>query len=231
MVDASNTHDHYQLLGVPPTATVEQIKAGYRRRALRLHPDKNSDPEATARFQACSEAYNQLCDAVRRQEYDAQLLAEAGPGELVGGLISDLFGGRFKRKRAGRNLQHVLELSLEEAAAGTSRRIAVGVDELCPACKGSGAARGGERTCSDCAGRGDLPRPGLLSLPQPCPGCGGQGRRVLTPCDRCEGVGMLLVERRFDVSLPQGSETAIFGSCQGRASPGCMGGLQAICTS
>lgn len=216
--------DHYQLLGVPPTATVEQIKAAYRRRALRLHPDKNPDPEATTRFQACSEAYSQLSDAELRQQYDARLMAEAGPGELVGGLISDLLGGRFKRKRAGRNLRYVLQISLEQAAAGVSRRIAVAVDELCPLCKGSGAALGGERACGDCGGRGDLPKPGLLSLPQPCPGCGGQGRRVSIPCDRCEGVGMLVVERRFDVSLPAGVRDGDLRVVPGQGEPGLHGG-------
>ncbi|PID37971.1 MAG: molecular chaperone DnaJ [Deltaproteobacteria bacterium] len=223
-VNSAGDLDHYQLLGVPPTATIEQIKAGYRRRALRLHPDKNPDPEATARFQACSEAYNQLSNAERRQQYDAQLMAEAGPGELFGGLVSDLLGGRFKRKRAGRNLRQVLQLSLEEAAAGVSRRITVGVDDLCPACKGSGAARGGEGACADCDGRGDLPRKGLLSLPQPCPGCGGQGRRVLIPCERCEGVGMLLVERRFDVSLPAGVRDGDLRVVPGQGQPGLHGG-------
>ncbi len=218
------TNDFYQRLGVPPTATVEQIKAAYRRKALRLHPDKNPDPEATTRFQACSEAYALLSDARRRQEYDAKQLSEAGAGDLVGGLISEIFGGRFRRKRAGRDVRYVLELTLEDVVTLVRRRIAIAVDEICPACSGSGAAPGGEAICETCQGRGASSGPGLLSWPRPCPHCGGQGRRVVNPCGRCDGVGMVVVERRFDVTLPAGVRDGDIRVVPGQGEPGLYGG-------
>lgn len=218
--------DYYRLLGVPPTATVEQIKAAYRRRALRYHPDKNpDDPAATEHFKGCSQAYSVLSDPKKRQQLDQQLMMAAGPGELVGGLISDLLGGRFRRKRSGRNLRYELKLELAEVAERVERRITFSLEELCIRCKGSGAAKGGERACSDCDGRGELPRTSLLSLPLPCPHCGGQGRRVTTLCDQCDGVGMMTVQRTFDVRLPAGVREGDLRVVPGQGEPGLHGGL------
>mmetsp|Transcript_144016 Transcript_144016/g.460916 ORF Transcript_144016/g.460916 Transcript_144016/m.460916 type:complete len:543 (-) Transcript_144016:126-1754(-) len=79
---------YYQILGVPPNATAEEIKLQYRRLALKLHPDKNrDDPNATERFQELQEAYEVLSDVERRQGYDQnsdfilRAFAEAGSGD------------------------------------------------------------------------------------------------------------------------------------------------------
>lgn len=64
---------YYDILGVTPTASVEEIRKSYRRLALRWHPDKNQNnlAEATRRFREISEAYEVLSDAERRSVYDA----------------------------------------------------------------------------------------------------------------------------------------------------------------
>lgn len=63
---------YYQILGVEPDATPEQIKTEYRKLALKLHPDKNRDnPDATQKFQELAEAYEVLMDAEKRQSYDS----------------------------------------------------------------------------------------------------------------------------------------------------------------
>jgi len=76
---------YYQILGVPPNATADDIKLQYRKLALKLHPDKNrDDPNATERFQELQEAYEVLSDAERRASYDQnsdfilRAFAEAG---------------------------------------------------------------------------------------------------------------------------------------------------------
>eukprot|EP00928_Gymnodinium_smaydae_P013292 TRINITY_DN14861_c0_g1_i2.p2 TRINITY_DN14861_c0_g1~~TRINITY_DN14861_c0_g1_i2.p2 ORF type:complete len:430 (-),score=91.44 TRINITY_DN14861_c0_g1_i2:392-1681(-) len=61
----------YQILGVPPTAELDEIKLSYKKLALKLHPDKNrDDPNATERFQELQEAYDVLQDPERRKAYD-----------------------------------------------------------------------------------------------------------------------------------------------------------------
>ena len=62
---------YYALLGVPRTASLDQIKRGYRKAALRWHPDKNRDADASEKFKLVAEAFSVLSDPSLRAEYDA----------------------------------------------------------------------------------------------------------------------------------------------------------------
>ena len=62
--------DYYRLLNVDRNATQEDIKKAYRRLAMELHPDVNSDKDAEERFKAVGEAYAVLGDAGKRRIYD-----------------------------------------------------------------------------------------------------------------------------------------------------------------
>lgn len=63
----------YNILGVAPNASTDDIKKRYRSLAMRFHPDRNSDEGAEARFNAIQQAYEVLTDAKRRSEYDQQM--------------------------------------------------------------------------------------------------------------------------------------------------------------
>ncbi len=60
----------YNILGIAPNATPDEIKKRYRAMAMRFHPDRNSDEGAQARFNAIQKAYEVLSDAQRRADYD-----------------------------------------------------------------------------------------------------------------------------------------------------------------
>ena len=62
--------DFYGVLGVPKTASGVEIKAAYRKLAPQYHPDRNSSPEAEARFKEISEAYFVLSNPEKRRLYD-----------------------------------------------------------------------------------------------------------------------------------------------------------------
>jgi molecular chaperone DnaJ len=67
----AQTKDYYAVLGIPASATQEEIKKHYRKLAAKHHPDKNqSDPKAAERFKEISEAYQVLGDAEKRKQYD-----------------------------------------------------------------------------------------------------------------------------------------------------------------
>jgi molecular chaperone DnaJ len=63
----------YNVLGVAPNASDEEIKKVYRSLAMRFHPDRNQEPGADARFKAIGKAYEVLSDPVRREEYNQSL--------------------------------------------------------------------------------------------------------------------------------------------------------------
>ncbi|HEY4131013.1 MAG TPA: molecular chaperone DnaJ [Gemmatimonadaceae bacterium] len=80
--------DYYQVIGVPASATQDEIKKAYRKLAAKHHPDKNqNDPKAADRFKEISEAYTVLGDADKRKQYDQmrQLGAFGGFGTSAGG--------------------------------------------------------------------------------------------------------------------------------------------------
>lgn len=62
--------DHYALLGIEADATPAELKNAYRKSAAKYHPDKNSSPDAPARFREIQEAYELLSDPAKRRAYD-----------------------------------------------------------------------------------------------------------------------------------------------------------------
>lgn len=65
--------NYYNVLGVAPNATDEEIKKVYRSLAMRYHPDRNQEPGADARFKAIGKAYEVLSDPVKREEFNQSL--------------------------------------------------------------------------------------------------------------------------------------------------------------
>jgi len=60
----------YNILGIAPNASMDDIKKVYRSLAMRYHPDRNDAPGADVRFKSVTKAYEILSDPARRDEYD-----------------------------------------------------------------------------------------------------------------------------------------------------------------
>lgn len=79
---AMASRNYYDILGVPKSAPDAEIKSAYRKRALEWHPDRNKNPEATAKFKEINEAYEILSNSQKKQAYDQfgpSAFAQGGP--------------------------------------------------------------------------------------------------------------------------------------------------------
>jgi molecular chaperone DnaJ len=237
----------YQVLGVPKTATDDEVKKAYRKLARENHPDANQgEPAAEERFKEIQGAYDTLSDAEKRKQYDtfgANGPRGGGPGPRGFGYenvdLSDLlgqFGGMFGRgggARRGRpqpergaDLESRVRLSFEDALKGAQVRVPVDVDAPCRTCHGTGAEAGTSPvTCPQCGGSGTVSDShGLFALSQPCPRCRGNGVIVERPCQTCRGVGRERVTKRYAVKIPAGAKDGTRVRLKSKGEPGANGG-------
>lgn len=201
--------DYYELLGVPRTATADEIKKAYRQRAREFHPDANPDDAAAAdQFKKIAQAYQVLSDDQQRARYDRY--GEAGVGGASGGgpTVDDLFGGGLGdifetffggggggspfggRSRGptgpprGQDIEVVTDISFEQAVFGDQVDVDLKLPVACDDCGGSGAGEGTRPvTCSDCGGSGQVQRVRQSMLGQMV---------TASPCSRCGGLGQVI---------------------------------------
>jgi molecular chaperone DnaJ len=239
--------DPYSILGVPKTASDEEIKKAYRKLARESHPDRNpGDEAAESRFKDVQGAYDLLSDAEKRKAYDT--FGAAGPGGFPGGgfqnvrvenldfdlgnLFGGLFGGRGGRARMrpqperGVDLESHVRLSFDDALKGVQVRVPVEIDTACHVCGGTGAEPGtAPRTCPDCGGSGvHADSHGLFALSQPCPRCRGNGTIVDKPCRACRGAGHERATKRYSVKIPPGARDGTRVRLKGKGEGGRNGG-------
>ena len=238
----------YEVLGVPKTATDDEIKKAYRKLARESHPDANQgDPAAEERFKEIQGAYDKLSYAEKRKQYDT--FGANGPrgggGPGPGGFayenvdLSDLlgqFGGMFGRGGGGRrgrpqpergaDLESRVRLSFEDALSGAQVRVPIEVDAPCHTCHGTGAEPGTSPvTCPQCGGSGTVSDShGLFALSQPCRRCRGNGVIVEKPCQTCRGAGRERVTKRYAVKIPAGAKDGTRVRLKGKGEPGANGG-------
>ncbi|AFJ03281.1 Chaperone protein DnaJ [Methylophaga frappieri] len=218
--------DYYELLGVARNASEAEIKKAYRRMAMKYHPDRNpDDATAEARFKEAKEAYEVLADSQKRAAYDqfghAGVDGSAGGGfrsgaggfsDIFGDVFNDIFGGGGPggaQNFRGADLRYRLDLTLEEAVAGTTANIRIPVHASCKTCDGSGAKPGTQPvTCSTCGGHGQVRiQQGFFTVQQACPHCRGTGKMIEEPCEDCHGEGVVQEHKTLSVKVPAGVDT------------------------
>lgn len=246
--------DFYGTLGVPRTATDDEIKKAYRKLAMANHPDRNGgSKEAEEKFKAITEAYDVLRDPNKRAAYDrygeAGLRRGGGGGyhhvdlsealnifmRDFGGFagMEDLFGGGQRRgggPRGGADAKVTVPLTLAEVATGVERDIVVKLLEPCDKCEGSGAEAGSRADrCATCAGTGEVRRAqrsffGQFVSVAPCPTCSGEGAVIQSPCKKCRGEGRVRGEKTVHVRIPAGVATGQYMTLRGAGNAGPRGG-------
>ena len=239
--------DYYEVLGVPRTATADEIKKAYRKKAVQFHPDKNpGNKEAEDKFKEATDAYSVLSDVDARAKYDqyGHAAFEQGGGgggfhadfsgfeDIFGDVFSNFFGGagasggRRSKGRAGNDLRYDMEVTFEEAAFGCEKEVTIGRRTTCETCAGSGAASGsGKERCSQCDGHGQIRiQQGFFTLARTCHACNGQGEVIKNPCGTCSGSGLKMKESRLKVKVPAGVDHGQRLKMRGEGEPGAGGG-------
>ncbi|MCL5947234.1 MAG: molecular chaperone DnaJ [Chloroflexi bacterium] len=234
--------DYYEVLGVPRTASEDEIRKAFRRLARQYHPDVNSDPEAEERFKEANEAYEVLSNPQRRTSYD-QYGHRGGPGGInattfdgfggLGDLFETFFGNATAASRGpqrGADLRYDLNLTFEEAVFGAKKTIEIPRWETCAQCRGTGARPGSTPArCSVCGGSGEIRRTQQSIFGQfvnvvVCDRCRGEGRVITDPCPECRGSGRVRTVRTLEVQVPAGVDSDTQMRLTGEGEAGQRGG-------
>ena len=193
--------DYYAVLGVPASATQDEIKKQYRKLAAKHHPDKNpNDPKAADTFKAISEAYQTLGDAEKRKQYD-QMRQLGAFGGFGGGARSAGTRGAGGPSAGGPNVR------FDEFDIGGLG----GLGDIFSSMFGGGGARSGgagarargPQRGQDVESTLEIPFrtaamggkvPVELDLNEECPTCHGTGAAPgarLVTCEECKGRGTI----------------------------------------
>ena len=202
--------DYYEVLEVTKTATAEEIKKAYRKKAIQFHPDKNpGDKTAEEKFKEAAEAYDVLSNPDKRARYDqfghAGMGGAAGNGGPFGGfsggmsmddifsMFGDIFGGRGgggfggsqqQRRYRGSDLRVKVKLTLKEISTGVEKKFKLKKYVPCTHCHGTGAeGDGGSETCPTCKGSGSVIRNQQTILGT---------MQTRTTCPTCNGEGKII---------------------------------------
>jgi molecular chaperone DnaJ len=221
--------DYYEVLGVPKTASSDEIKAAYRKLAMKYHPDRNpNNKEAEDTFKEAAEAYEVLSSPEKRSQYDQ--FGHQGPMGGFGGqgmdmddifknfenIFGDIFGqqGQQRRKhkkagpspKRGHDLAKEISLTLQEAFSGVKKDIKLYHFAPCVTCEGRGMDKGAKATeCTECQGAGQVGyRHGIFMYSQTCQTCHGEGFLIANPCKTCKGQSRIQQYDTINVTIPQG---------------------------
>ena len=180
----ADKRDYYEVLGVSKSASKDEIKSAFRKKAKQYHPDLNKDdPSAADKFKEVQEAYSVLSDDDKRRMYDQYGHAGVSSGAGASGysnfggfgasdfdfgdIFDSFFGGsgfgfgggsssssRGSRARRGSDVLMRVHLDFDDAVFGCNKKINVDVVEECDECDGKGGH--GEEKCSTCHGSGTI---------------------------------------------------------------------------
>jgi DnaJ-class molecular chaperone len=215
---ATTSQDYYDALGVPKSASEEEIRKNYRKLARQHHPDLNpGDKSAEERFKRINEAYEVLSDPDKRKRYDqfgenwkfaqdgpppnggadgrTSSYTYGSPGGAGTGDFNDFFEGLFGRRarRGGAGFS----MPGEDMEA----EITLPLDDV---------HRGATRSMQ-------------LQVPELCPDCAGSGLTQGRVCMTCHGSGMVARPQSIEVKIPIGVRDGSIIRVPGKGHPGTNG--------
>jgi DnaJ-class molecular chaperone len=212
--------DYYEVLGVPRTATGQEIQKEYRKLARKYHPDVNpGDKSAEEKFKEINEAYQVLSDTEKRKKYDelgsnwqagsdftpppgwqgagrADFRDIFGDGGGQNG-FSDFFESMFGRRGGGR-----AGAAFRSKGSNVEAEIGLTLEEV----------------------HHGITRAITFQAIEPCSNCGGTGAKDGKACPTCRGSGVIRRPKSLDVTIPAGVRNGSVIRLAGQGEPGINGG-------
>jgi len=154
----------------------------------------------------------------------------------LGDIFGSIFGGGGGSSRSrnaprkGERVRADVSITFEEAAFGCEKEVSVSRIEACDGCSGTGCKEGTTaEKCANCNGRGTVTAQqrtpfGVMQSTVDCPKCGGRGKIILQPCEKCRGLGLVRRSKSIKVSVPAGIDNGQTISMRGQGSAGPNGG-------
>lgn len=248
--------DYYKILGLdesdkklPFEEFKKKLKANYKKLAIQYHPDKQqgkSEQEAKTaeeKFKEIGEAYSVLSDEEKKKQYDNPNSGFKFDGFGGFSAFKDMedimaeFGFGSKRKsnqpKKGQDMRIVIDISLEDAFNGVTKKIKYNRNTVCKDCKGSGKTQESRvEDCSHCGGTGKLFKNyGGWQQITTCPFCGGNGKIVKNPCKSCGGNGVVVSQSTIEITIPKGvkeGDQIVMNGMGGEVPNGINGDLYAV---
>lgn len=160
-----------------------------------------------------------------------------GGGGFGGFDIGDLFGGGGRSSggrryvNRGSDIRIKVNLTLEEIATPTEKKVKINKFVPCEHCHGTGAKdEHSKETCPTCKGRGQVTRQqqsmfGIIQQTSVCPDCNGSGERIKDPCPHCHGKGVVKGEEVIPITIPAGVDSGMQLTVRGKGNAGANGGV------
>lgn len=230
-----SSSSYYDVLRVEKSATSDEVKRAYRKKALEAHPDKGGSAE---RISELNEAYSVLSDSVKRQQYDTEgkvdtMVPPVDPFQFFRDLFThqdaELHSFTRRKPATQRRVQRPEDICSSVCVPyaqlfhGCTKKLAVRRQRFCSACHGQGAR------CTTCNGQGKTfatvsNTMGDMITSSFCTACSGSGVRPPT-CDTCKGRRMVeeraIVQLVIEPGTPDGWQACCVG--EGNDSPLAMG--------
>jgi molecular chaperone DnaJ len=144
-------------------------------------------------------------------------------------IFSQFFGGKGGPQQAqpgpekGGDLEYVMDIDFWQAIRGTQAKLNINRYEVCGTCHGTGSSGGGEVTCPQCHGSGNVTQmAGAMKFSLTCPRCSGSGK-LRNACPTCGGEGRVTRTETVEVRIPPGARSSSRLRVPGKGNAGTMG--------
>lgn len=236
--------EYYSILWVSKTATEDEIKKAYRKKAMEHHPDRGWDAE---KFKEVNEAYSVLSDASKKREYDTYGSVGGWGNPFAGGwfgwvdvdlwdIFEQFFGGgagrsTSRRKKssnfAGEDIETTLNLDLKTSIIGGKMTIKYDKYIVCGDCKWVGWE--GKSMCPDCHGGWYVKYRqqtmfGTIEHTWACERCNGSGEILEKVCGKCGGQKRIRKSVELEVDIPAGIDDGMVIRINGEGHEGIWAG-------